>query len=135
MGFLPALVVVDAGLIFCGGLYGFLKQGSKASIIASSICALVLLASVGLLQGAVITARVFNVVSGIFGLVFAVMFFKKGKKVSGGAAENVEAPLIDKSTPVLDDDVKETSKFIFYGLTTYNALTVVAACVVLAETA
>ena len=62
-------------LLLAGGLMGFIKAGSKASLIASSICGIpVLLCALGVLnrQAAIIT---FSVLAALF-----VVRFAKGRK-------------------------------------------------------
>lgn len=62
-------------LLLAGGLMGFLKAGSKASLIASSVFALPLvLAALG-----VIPAIVANIVLGIL-LVYMALKFSKSRK-------------------------------------------------------
>lgn len=146
MGFLPQLLLVDSVLIFGGGLYGHAAQGSKASIIASAVCSLVLIAWIYACADDVgpglFSPTIFDVGTMFFGVLLAAMFFQKSQKarridVSSGA-EDLKTPLVKEGdgvskNPQMTEAVRQKSVRIFIFLAVYNALLVFASIVVLLE--
>ncbi len=78
----PNLILwIYIGLLMAGGLMGFLKAGSKASLIASSAFSLVLaLCALGIIPG----AHTANAVLGVLVVFFGMRFAKSKKFMPGG---------------------------------------------------
>mmetsp|Transcript_139821 Transcript_139821/g.447158 ORF Transcript_139821/g.447158 Transcript_139821/m.447158 type:complete len:137 (+) Transcript_139821:185-595(+) len=105
-------MIFYAILVFCGGLMGFIKAKSKASLIASSIIATVI---VGLVYVALEVNQMFGLGSlMVLSLILMVMF--KGKWDKSAQTSDLAAPL---------DGQAPSKKFMPFGLLTCMSLVAV----------